>query len=231
MKQIEVLLADDYPLLRVGIHALVKEMAEVRIVADTSEGREPLDLIRKHRPHVVLIEIEMDRVNGLETIAQVTKEFPNLPVVVLSTTRRENYLYQAMQAGAAGFLVKTASAAELERAIKAVAKGKTYISLPSTPSITNYSRKTSDPFSLRRLTPRQREVVKLIAEGKSTKQSALILNISDKTIESHRRELMERLDIHNTAGLVRYAINAGLIQLEDWLRSTAFDSDSKGESL
>jgi DNA-binding NarL/FixJ family response regulator len=173
------------------------------------------------------MDIEMPRLSGLETIVQVTKDFPNLPVVVLSTTLNETHLPQALQAGATGYLVKTASASELELAIKAAAEGKTYISLPSILSTTNYSCDLGEPNSLERLTPRQREVVKLIAEGRSTKQIALILNTSDKTIESHRRQLMERLDIHNTAGLVRYAVYAGLIRLEDWLRSPAFDRDNK----
>ena len=230
MKQIEVMLADHYPILRIGIQALLERIAEVRIVAEASDGREALHLIRKHRPQVVLMDIEMPGLNGLETMAQMAKEFPNLSVIILSTTRDESYLGQALQDGAVGYLAKTASASELELAIKAAAKGKTYISLLPEPSVTDYVWRAGGPYSLEHLTPRQCEVLKLIAEGKSTKQIALILDISGKTIESHRRQLMERLDIHNTAGLVRYAINAGLIRLEDWLTSTAFDRDSQKES-
>ncbi|HLR06958.1 MAG TPA: response regulator transcription factor [Pyrinomonadaceae bacterium] len=211
--EIRVLLADHHALIRGGIRALLEKLPELEILAEASDGPEALRLIRQHRPDVALIESAMSGLSGFEVTALVKKECPGVHVLVLSTYADEECLRQALDCGADGYLTMTASAAELELAIKTVANGQTYISSSATKLLEDFIRGSHE--TLKGLTPRQREVLKLIAEGKSTKEIALALNISVKTVETHRMLLTDRLDIHHTAGLVRYAIKAGLIRLED----------------
>ena len=211
--EIRVLLADHHALIRGGIRALLENLPELEILAEASDGPEALRLIRQHRPDVALIESAMSGLSGFEVTALVRKECPEVHVIVLSTYADEECLRQALDCGADGYLTMTASAAELELAIKTVANGQTYISSSATKLLEDFIRGSHE--TLKGLTPRQREVLKLIAEGKSTKEIALALNISVKTVETHRMLLTDRLDIHHTAGLVRYAIKAGLIRLED----------------
>ncbi len=211
--EIRVLLADHHALIRGGIRALLEKLPELEILAEASDGPEALRLIRQHRPDVALIESAMSGLSGFEVTALVRKECPEVHVIVLSTYADEECLRQALDCGADGYLTMTASAAELELAIKTVANGQTYISSSATKLLEDFIRGSHE--TLKGLTPRQREVLKLIAEGKSTKEIALALNISVKTVETHRMLLTDRLDIHHTAGLVRYAIKAGLIRLED----------------
>ena len=211
--EIRVLLADHHALIRGGIRALLEKLPELEILAEASDGPEALRLIRQHRPDVALIESAMSGLSGFEVTALVKKECPGVHVLVLSTYADEECLRQALDCGADGYLTMTASAAELELAIKTVANGQTYISSSATKLLEDFVRGSHE--TLKGLTPRQREVLKLIAEGKSTKEIALALNISVKTVETHRMLLTDRLDIHHTAGLVRYAIKAGLIRLED----------------
>ena len=213
MKEIRVLVADDRALIRGGIRALLEKLPELQIVAEASDGFEALRLIRQHQPDVALIESSMSKLNGFEVTARVRKECPGVHVIVLSTHADEECLRQALGCGAAGYLTMTASAAELELAIKTVANGKTHISSSAKDLLADFVRGSHE--TLKGLTPRQRDVLKLIAEGNSTKQIALVLKISVKTVETHRMLLTDRLDIHHTAGLVRYAIKAGLIRLED----------------
>jgi DNA-binding NarL/FixJ family response regulator len=179
-----------------------------------------LRLINTYQPDVVLMDIAMAGLNGLEATARVTKEFPPVRVIILSMHSNEEYVAQALRAGAAGYLLKDAVAAELELAVTAVARGETYLSpAVSKHVIADYLRRAgggetsggselppSDP-----LTPRQREILQLIAEGRSTKEIASTLHLSVKTVETHRTQLMARLDIHEVAGLVRYAIRIGLV--------------------
>jgi len=207
------MLADDHALIRGGIRALLEKVPELQIVAEASDGREAIRLIRQHRPDVALIESAMSGLNGFEVIALVKKECPAVHVIVLSTYADEECLRQVLDCGADGYLTMTASAAELELAIKTVANGQTYISSSAKGLLEDLVRGSHE--TLKGLTPRQREVLKLIAEGKSTKEIAMTLKISVKTVETHRMLLTERLDIHHTAGLVRYALKAGLIRLED----------------
>ncbi len=211
--EIRVLLADHHALIRGGIRALLEKLPELEILAEASDGPEALRLIRQHRPDVALIESAMSGLSGFEVTALVKKECPGVHVLLLSTYADEECLRQALDCGADGYLTMTASAAELELAIKTVANGQTYISSSATKLLEDFIRGSHE--TLKGLTPRQREVLKLIAEGKSTKEIALALNISVKTVETHRMLLTDRLDIHHTAGLVRYAIKAGLIRLED----------------
>jgi len=214
VKQIRVLIADDRALIRGGIRAQLDKVPEFQIVAEASDGAEAVRLIRLHQPDVALIEGALSRLNGFDVIASVSKECPRVQVIVLSTRADEECLRQALGGGAAGYLTMAVSPAELELAIKTVANGKTHISPSAKKLMVDFVRCRAGNETLERLTPRQREVLKLIAEGNSTKQIALALKISVKTVETHRMLLADRLDIHHTAGLVRYAIKAGLVQLE-----------------
>ena len=213
-KPIRVLLADDHTLVRAGICSLIKNMEGTEVIAEAGDGREALRLVRTHRPDVVLMDVAMPGLNGLEATARIAKKFPHVRVIILSMHINEEYVLQALRAGAAGYLVKGADAAELEIAIRAVARGETYLSpTVSKHVVTDYIQRISgETTSLELLTPRQREVLQLIAEGYSTKKIASTLKISVKTVETHRMQLMERLDIHDIAGLVRYAIRIGLVK-------------------
>jgi DNA-binding NarL/FixJ family response regulator len=223
MSRIRVLLADDHALVRAGIRSLLQNIGEVEVVAEADDGREALKLIASLQPDIVLMDIAMPNLNGLEAATRVTKEFPNVRVIILSMHANEEYVLQSLRAGAAGYLLKGARAAELELAVASVARGETYLSpAASKHVIVDYvQRSAGDALSsqderspVERLTPRQREILQLIAEGHSTKEIAHTLNISVKTAETHRTQIMERLGIHDIAGLVRYAIRAGLIDPE-----------------
>lgn len=213
MKPIRVLLADDHTLVRAGFRALLHSLGDVEIVAEAGDGDEALRLIEAHQPDVVLLDIAMPGLNGLEVAARVAERFPNVRVMMLSMYANEEYVLQALRAGAAGYLLKDADSNELELAVRAVARGDTYLSPPVSKSvIEDYVRRvSSEPGSFDRLTPRQREVLQLIAKGHSTKEIAQMLNIGVKTAETHRMQLMQQLDIHDIAGLVRYAIRVGLV--------------------
>jgi DNA-binding NarL/FixJ family response regulator len=217
MRPIRLLIADDHTLVRAGIRALIEKLPEVQVVAEASDGRDALQLVRKHRPDVVLMDIAMPGLNGLEATRYIAKEFPEIPVLVLSMYASEEYVWQALRAGAAGYLLKGAELAELALAIKAVTCGETYLSPPiSKHIIKDYVQRVGGKETMvERLTPRQREILQLIAEGVTTKEIANTLHISVKTVETHRAQLMERLGIHDIAGLVRYAIKLGLVQPND----------------
>ena len=213
MKPIRVLLADDHALVRAGIRSLLQTFQDIEVVAETGDGQEALTLIEQHRPDVVLMDIAMPGMNGLEVAARVAKDLPGVRVIILSMHNNEEYVLQALRAGSKGYLLKDAATAELEVAIKAAVRGETYLSpVVSKHVIGDYVRRVGgEASSLEQLTPRQREVLQLIAEGRTTKEIAQILNISVKTVETHRAQLMERLDIHDVAGLVRYAIRVGVV--------------------
>jgi DNA-binding NarL/FixJ family response regulator len=214
VNEIRVLVADDRALIRSGIRAYLKDLPGLQIVAEARDGPEALRLIRHHQPDVALIESAMCKLNGFEVTTRVKKQCPTVRVIVLSTHADEECLMHAMSCGVAGYLTMAASAAELQLAITTVANGMTHgCSLRKGPLDSVQFKAADEGLAL--LTSRQRQVLKLIAEGKSTKQIALLLNISVKTVESHRMLLTDRLDIHETAGLVRYAIKAGLIGLDD----------------
>lgn len=209
-----VLLADDHGLVRAGIRSLLENIGNVEVVAETGDGRQVLRLVKEHQPHIVLLDIAMPSLNGLEAAARITKDFPDTAVIMLSMHANEEYVLQALRAGASGYLVKDAATAELEIALRSVINGKTYLS----PSISktlideylDNSSKARSP--LERLTPRQREILQMVAEGNTTRMIAETLSVSVKTVETHRAQLMDRLEIRDIPGLVRYAIRTGLIQ-------------------
>jgi len=220
MKPIRVLLADDHTLVRSGIRSILEQIAGVAVVAEASTGREVLQLLKTVHPDVVLMDITMRDLNGLETTAYITRDYPKVRVVILSIHENEQFVRQAVYAGAAGYLVKGAAKSELELALKAVIRGETYLS----PTIAHYvlieyrrqlqetAGKESHTSVV--LPPRERELLQLIAEGYASKEIAARMNVSAKAVEARRARLMERLDIHNLAGLVRYAIRLGLVSSE-----------------
>ncbi len=214
--KIRVLLVDDHTLVRAGIRALLEKMPEVDVMAEASDGRMALELIRIDQPDIVLMDIGMHGLNGLEATARISQEFATVRVIILSMYANEEYVLQALQAGATGYLVKAAATAELELALHAVTRGETYLSpAVSRQVIDQYlAQLKSEPAAAGKLTPRQREILQLIAEGKNTKEIAFVLGISVKTVETHRSMLMERLRIRDIPGLVRYAMRIGLVEGE-----------------
>ena len=214
MPNIRVLLVDDHHLVRTGMRSLMQSMANLTVVGESGDGRAALELLSTLQPNIVLMDIAMPELNGLEATTRIAKDFPNTRVIILSMHASEEYVLQALRAGASGYLVKNAAPEELELAIRAVARGETYLS----PAISRHvveellGRSTASTNPVDALTPRQREILQLVAEGKSTKQIAGSLGVSIKTIESHRAQLMERLDIRDVAGLVRFAIRHGVAQ-------------------
>lgn len=213
---IRVLLADDHVLVRAGVRALLERMAGVQVVAEASDGAEALRLVARHRPQIVLLDITMPGLNGLEATARIAKEFPQTRVIVFSMHGTKQHVLHAIRAGAAGYLVKEARPEELESAIRAVARGETYLGTAIAGHVVEDVRdRIASTAPVERLTSRQREILQLIAEGgRSTKQIAERLGIGVRTVETHRAELMERLDIHDVAGLVRLAIAQGLVPPE-----------------
>ncbi|HKP44974.1 MAG TPA: response regulator transcription factor [Pyrinomonadaceae bacterium] len=217
MDCIRLLLADDHKLVRAGIRSLLERLSGVEVIAEAGDGLEALRLVEETRPDLVLMDIGMPGQNGLEATRYLSKEFPSVKVIILSIHSDEEHVYQALRAGAAGYLLKGAATAELELAIRAVAQGETYLSPPvSRPVIMDYVQRTHArrPGQLDRLSPRQTQVLQLIAEGRNTKQIALALDISVKTVETHRAALMTRLGVNDIAGLVRYALKTGVVNLQ-----------------
>lgn len=217
MKPIRVLIVDDHYLVRAGIRSLVEEMAEFEVVGEASNGEEALKMIKPHHPDMVIMDISMEGMNGIEAAESISKEFPGIKTVILSMYKDEDYVVQALEAGAKAYLLKDVVISELELALRAVMRGESYLSPGvSKTLISDYLRrlrlKEQEPPSPANegeaiaLTPRQTEILKLIAEGKSNKEIARVLQISLKTVDNHRTQLMSRLDIHDVAGLVRYAI-------------------------
>jgi DNA-binding NarL/FixJ family response regulator len=213
MNSIRILLADDHALVRAGIRSLLEKISNVEVVGEASTGREALEMVKIRLPNLVLMDIAMTELGGLETLPRIRKDFPGGKVIILSAHANEEYVIRALRGGAAGYMLKDAATAELQLAIGSVAQDKTYLSPSiSRPVIDSYLERVGGQLSpLEQLTARQREILQLIAEGKNTKEIASKLDISVKTIESHRLQLMERLNIHDIPGLVRYAIRSGLV--------------------
>jgi DNA-binding NarL/FixJ family response regulator len=212
-----VVLADDHPIVRAGIRAELEKIDEVNVAGEADDGRGAIELIKKHHPNVVFMDISMRGLNGLEATARITKEFPKVRVIILSMHQNEEYFWQALKAGASGYLLKKAATAELATALRRVASGEIYL----TREISNRLIKklplqhiAHQKSPLEKLTDRQREILQLIAEGQTTKAIALILKVSPKTVEYHRAKLMERLNIYDIPGLVRFALQTGLIAQE-----------------
>jgi DNA-binding NarL/FixJ family response regulator len=217
MKSITVLLAEDHTLVREGLHKMLELEDGFDVVGEARDGREAVALAKKLRPDVVLMDIAMPQLNGLEATRQVLKAVPGTKVLILSAHSDDAYVQNATESGAMGFLLKQTSAHDVCHAIREINKGNQYF----TPSVSkrhnhlnpqSYGRSGSTGRKAVQLTSREMEVLQLIAEGKANKQTASELGIGIKTVEKHRQHVMEKLDIHDTAGLTRYAIGAGIIE-------------------
>jgi DNA-binding NarL/FixJ family response regulator len=213
MKPLRIVLADDHALVRAGIRVLLEGLSDVEVVGEAGDGHAALQMIVELSPDVSLLDISMPGLNGLEVTERATKAWPKTRIIILSMHADDEYVDHALRAGAAGYLLKSSGRAELGLAVRAVADGEAWL----TPAV---SKKVMAAYPLGRrgpvspLTPRQREILGLIAEGHSTKAIAYRLAVSAKTVETHRRQLMDRLDIHEIAGLVRYAIRTGMVRAE-----------------
>lgn len=205
-----VLLADDHQILRQGLRGLL-EKAGHEIVGEASDGREALKLARTLLPDVAVLDVSMPLLNGLDAAQELRRAAPDTRTILLTMYTDRCYVLQALRSGARGYVLKTQAADDLICAIRAVMRGEVYLSPGISASVVDaYLHKTDEPQDP--LTPRERQVLQLVAEGNTTKDIANLLNISFKTAESHRSRTMKKLDIHDVAGLVRYAINCGLIQ-------------------
>jgi DNA-binding NarL/FixJ family response regulator len=215
MESIRVLVADDGALVRAGFRSLLQTFQHVEVVAEAGDGAEALELIVRHHPQVVLMDISMPRLNGLEALERISREFPDVRVIIVSMHTSEEFVVHALRAGAAGYVTKNSSPAELELAVRAAARGDTYLSpVVAKFVLGDYAKRIGPTSPLERLTPRQREILQLIAEGHSSKEIAKTLELSVNTVEAHRTQLMNALDIHDVAGLVRFAIRTGLTSVD-----------------
>jgi DNA-binding NarL/FixJ family response regulator len=209
---IRVLLADDHALVRAGMRSLLNAMTQVRVVGEAASGEEALELALRERPDVVLMDIAMKGMSGLDAAARIRERHQEVRVVILSMHAGEEYVLKALRAGAAGYLLKDAATGELELALRSVMRGESWFSpAVSRQVVEGYVQRVGGEAPAEVLTARQREVLALVAAGKSTKEIAYDLKLSVKTVETHRAQIMERLGIRDVAGLVRYALRTGLI--------------------
>lgn len=219
---IRIILVDDHTLVRLGFRSIFEKMENVEIVGEASDGHEALRVIEQTKPDIVFMDVTMKGLNGIDALIRISQRYPKTRVLMLSMHATEEYIEQSLTAGAAGYMLKDAAPEELRLAIRAVTQGNLYLS----PSITRHvvdkyirrlqsdtttERKKDDPYEI--LTLRQREILQLIAEGLSTKEIAAKLNLSTKTVETHRAQIMDRLDIHDTVKLSHYAMRVGLVNI------------------
>ena len=219
MPKIKVLLAEDHTIVRKGLTSLLAAEADIEVVGEAEDGQEAVEKVEQLGPDVVLMDNTMPVLNGLEATRQIKKRFPEIKVLVLTMHTTEEYIQQFLQAGASGYLIKKTAPKELVTAIHAVYRGDSYLS----PSISNViiegylhqAAATASEDSYEKLTDRERQVLQMITEGVSNREIAERLHLSIKTVNNHRMNLMDKLNIHNTAKLVKYAIRKGVISLDE----------------
>lgn len=215
MRKIRIVLADDHKLMRSGVRVLLERQQDFTVVGEASDGREAVALVNSQKPDVLVMDIGMPNLNGIEAAAQITQSHPEISIVMLSMHSDESYVLRALNAGAKGYLLKDSAETDLIRAVHSVADGKSFFSpAVSKVLLDDYVRKlkrsgTDDPYDL--LTPREREVLQLVAEGKSNKEVAQLLNLSVYTVETHRSNIMEKLHLHGVPELILYAVRKGVI--------------------
>ena len=219
MEKIAVLLAEDHQIVREGFRSLLQHERDIEVVGEAENGRQAIALVKKLRPAVVVMDIAMPLLNGLEATRQIRKEFPDIKVIILSAHRDDAYVEQVIELGASGFLLKQSSSHNLATAIREAQKGATFFSPDVAKRLRSRDQKSQDregnfKKKSNHLSSREMEVLQLIAEGKPNKQVAAELGVSFKTVDKHRQHLMGKLDIHDIAGLTRYAIAEGIIQSE-----------------
>jgi DNA-binding NarL/FixJ family response regulator len=214
---IRILLVDDHKITRQGLRSLLEKQQDMEVVGEAEDGRTAVSLVRELVPSVVIMDVSMPDLNGMEATRQIIAQSPDVKIIALSMHSDMLFVTEMLKSGASGYLLKDCAFEELARAIQAVVAGKTYLS-PSISGVVvdDYLHRLSkaDFSDSEVLTDREREVLQLMAEGKSTKQIALKLHISVKTVETHRRQMMKKLDIHTVAELTKYAIRKGLTSLE-----------------
>jgi two-component system response regulator NreC len=215
MRKIRIALADDHQLMRSGLRVLLEQQPDFTVVGEASDGREAVTLVDSQKPDVLVMDIGMPNLNGIEAAAQITQAHPEISIVMLSMHSDESYVLRALKAGAKGYLLKDSAETDLIRAVHSVADSKSFFSpAVSKVLLDDYVRKlkrsgTEDPYDL--LTPREREVLQLVAEGKSNKEVASLLNLSVYTVETHRANIMEKLNLHGVPELILYAVRKGII--------------------
>ncbi len=213
-RAIRVVLVDDHQLVRAGIGALLRELPEVEVVSEGSDGEAAIRLVHELIPDVIFLDLVMPGMSGLVVLERIIGQHSELKVIILSMHSSEEHVVRALQLGAAGYMLKDVAPEELPLALKAVMSGDTWLSTAiSRTAIAEYVGRTAHEAPLDTLTARQEQVLRLIAEGRSTKDIGAQLDLSVKTIETFRAQIMERLDIHDVAGLVRYAIRQGIVPL------------------
>lgn len=216
MDRIRVLIVDDHAILREGIRALLKLSPDIEVVGEAGDGLEAISKVRELTPDIVLMDIAMPGLGGLEATQEIHKQYPDSRVVILSQHDDSEYVFPILKAGAAGYILKKAVGTELVAAIRAVHQGGSFL-YPSvaTAVIEGYIQRGEDAeSSYDRLTDREKQVLRLIAEGRTNREIAEMLSLSVKTVIAHRANLMEKLDIHNRTELVKYAIRKGLVQID-----------------
>ena len=211
MKRIRILLADDHAVVRQGFKMILAAQPDMEIVGEAANGREAVELAEQLRPDVVVMDVSMPELNGIEATRRLASSVPHVRVVALSMHKDSVYVREILRAGARGYLLKDSGAADLVAAIRAVASGESYLS----PAVSNavlddYRRHATNPIDL--LTSREREVLQMLAEGKTNKEIAGVLNLSVYTVEAHRGRIMEKLNLHSIGELVRFAVRNGLIE-------------------
>lgn len=217
MKKVKLLVADDHKIFRQGIKKLLDEESDLQVVGEAADGREAVKKATELKPDVILMDIAMANLNGLEATKQIKKVLPDVKVIMLTMHKNEEYVLQSFQAGASGYILKEGAVEELVSAIRSIHQDKSVLSPTISKTLIDaYLRKmetgkTETPFDL--LTDREREVLQLIAEGNTNRDVAKSLFISVKTVEAHRAHIMQKLNIHEIARLVKYAIQKGLVDL------------------
>ena len=213
--QIRILLADDHTVIRSGLRLLLEQQPDFTVAGEASDGREALQLVSKLHPDVVVLDIGMPQMNGIEATRHIVAEFPAIHVVILSMHSDEGYVLRALKAGARAYILKNSAEADLIRAVRSVAEGKSFFSpVISKMLLEDYVRQVrekavEDSYDL--LTPREREVLQLLAEGRTNKEAAHILGLSSHTVETHRGNILEKLNLHGVPELILYAVRKGII--------------------
>lgn len=214
--KVKIILADDHAIIREGLRPLLEKEPGMTVVGEAEDGRQALNLVRELQPDVVVMDITMPGLNGIEATRQIRQDFPEVKIVALSVHCDEQYVARMIQAGASGYLPKNSAFKELATAIKTVIANKTYLSPKIVDSVVQYMQKIkpAGDASESVLTAREREVLQLLAEGKTTKEISSHLNVSERTVDAHRQHIMTKLDLHSIAELTKYAITQGLTSLE-----------------
>ena len=214
----KILLADDHKVLRSGLRRILEDQPDLEVVGEAGDGREAVDLASSLQPDIVVMDIAMPQMNGMEATRQIVQRNPHINVLILSMYSDENYIVQVLRAGARGYLLKDSAEEELINAVRSVNSGLPFFSPKIAKLLVGDSMQrlrdeaATDTYEL--LTPREREVLQLIAEGKSNKEVAAALFVSPTTIETHRARIMDKLDLHSTAEIVLYAVRKGIVQLK-----------------